>query len=365
MVNRWRLILGEFAEDSIPLDASSRDMDDALAFLYNREYGSEQGMRQEKTFGGRGGPVLTVPAWLKRVKTLFPKKTVEIMQKQALDKYNLTQLLTDETVLREMEPNMDLLKNILTFRHMMPRHVKTLAYEIVDKVIRDLQKKLENQVRRTFYGRKLPLSNSTYRIFRNFDFKRTIRRNLKNYDKQYGIVPERLYFNQNVRRYNPWHVIVLVDESGSMVDSVIYSAVMASIFAKMPFLSVKLAIFDTSVVDLSDHIDDPVGILMKVQLGGGTDIHKALEYGRKLIAAPQKTIVVLVSDLYDGINYNYMYRSCRDIIEAGSKLFVLPALDYSSVPSYDKRAAKALSAIGAEVAAITPEELAEWIGEII
>ncbi len=366
IVNRWRLVLGEFAEENIPIDPSDCGLDETLSFLYNREYGEDQGMREEKPqFGGRGYSMLTVPGWLKRVKTLFPQKTVEIMQKQALDKYNLTQLLTDETVLRQLEPNMDLLKNILSFRNMMPENVRKLAYTIVDQVIRELQKKLEAQVKRTFYGRKLPMTNSSYRIFRNFDFKQTIRKNLKNYDKEYGIVPERLYFNQNIRKYNPWHVIVLVDESGSMLDSVIYSAVMASIFARMPFLSVKLVIFDTSVVDLSDHIDDPVSTLMKVQLGGGTDIHKALEYGKKLITAPQKTIMVLVSDLYDGSNYNYMYRSCRDILEEGSRLFVLPALDYSSTPCYDKRAAKTLSLMGADVAAITPEELAEWIGKII
>lgn len=367
IVNRWRLILGDFAEGSLPLNPEDVGLDGALYFLYNREYGREQGMRDElPSRGGRGASMLTMPGWLRRVKQLFPQKTVEIMQKQALDKYNLTELLTDESVLRQLEPNLDLLKNILTFRHMMPDNVKKLAYSIVEQVIKDLQKKLEVKVKRTFYGRKLPMSNSSYRIFRNFDFKQTIRKNLKNYSPEYGtVIPERLYFNQNVRRYNPWHVIILVDESGSMMESVIYSAVMASIFARMPFLSIKLVIFDTSVVDLSEHISDPVGTLMKVQLGGGTNIHGALEYGKKLITAPQKTIVVLVSDLYDGNNYSYMFRSCRDIIEAGSRLFILPALDYSSAPCYDKRAAMTLAGMGANVAAITPEELAEWIGKII
>lgn len=366
-VNRWRLILGDFAESQLPLDPQHADMDKALYFLYNREYGSEQGMRdKDKSHAGRGGSMLTVPAWLKQVKKLFPQKTVEIMQKQALDKYNLTQLLTDESVLRQMEPNMNLLKNILSFRNMMPANVKKLAYTIVDQVIQDLRKKLEVQVKRTFYGKKLPMSNTSYRIARNFDFKQTVRKNMKNYSAEYGtVIPERLYFNQNIRRYNPWHIVILVDESGSMLDSVIYSAVMASIFAKMPFLSVKLVIFDTSVVDLSNHIDDPVSVLMKVQLGGGTDIHGALEYGKKLITEPQKSIVIMVSDLYDGNNYNYMYRSCRDILEAGSRMFILPALDYSGSPCYDKRAARYLASIGADVAAITPEELAEWIGKII
>ncbi|MCD7899231.1 MAG: VWA domain-containing protein [Bacteroides sp.] len=365
-INRWRLILGDFAESHLPLNPQDQELDGALYFLYNREYGNEQGMREENPRASRGGSTLTVPGWLKRVKKLFPQKTVEIMQKQALDKYNLTQLLTDESVLRQMEPNMNLLKNILSFRNMMPNNVKKLAYTIVEQVIKDLQKKLEIQVRQTFYGRKLPRTNSSYRIARNFDFKQTIRKNMKNYHKEFGtVIPERLYFNQNIRRYNPWHIVILVDESGSMLESVIYSAVMASIFAKMPFLSTKLVIFDTSIVDLSDHIDDPVTTLMKVQLGGGTDIYQALEYSKKIISEPQKTIVLLVSDLYDGNNYNYMYRSCKDILEAGSRLFILPALDYSSAPSYDKRAAKHLATLGADVAAITPEELAEWIGKII
>ena len=364
IVNRWRLILGDFADNSLPLDPADQGMDEALYFLYNREYGQDQGMREEK--GGRGQSALTVPGWLKRVKNLFPQKTVEIMQKQALEKYNLTQLLTDETVLRQLEPNLSLLKNILSFRNLMPANTKKLAYEIVETVIRDLQKKLEIKVKKTFYGRKLPLTNSHYKIFRNFDLKQTIRKNLKNYRPEFGtVIPERLYFNQNIRRYNPWHVVILVDESGSMLDSVIYTAVMASIFVRMPFLSVKLVIFDTSIVDLSEHIDDPVATLMKVQLGGGTDITKALEYGKKLITSPQKTIVVLVSDLCEGGNYNSMYKACADIVEAGSRLFVLPALDYSSVPVYDKRAARVIAGLGAEVAAITPEELAEWIGKII
>ncbi|MDR3199974.1 MAG: VWA domain-containing protein, partial [Spirochaetales bacterium] len=164
---------------------------------------------------------------------------------------------------------------------------------------------------------------------------------------------------------NPWNVIILVDESGSMMDSVIYSAVMASIFAKLPFLSVQLAIFDTALVDLSEHIDDPVGILLKVQLGGGTDIHGALEYAKKIMSFPHKTIVVLVSDLCDGNDYKLMYRSAADIIESGAKLFVLPALDYEAAGAYDKNAARHIRGQGAEVAAITPEALADWVGKVI
>jgi hypothetical protein len=381
---RWRLILGDFAEDALPLstDGQSEEINEALEFLYGREYGPGQGIREDDSEGaddgegkngqvagrrgGKGGSRLTIPGWISEIRKLFPRRTVEIMQKEALDRYHLTEILTDPEILKTMEPNLDLLKNILTFKHLIPEGVKSLAYQIVEKVIREIQKKLETQVRRTFFGKKLPNSSTSYRIFRNFDFKRTIRKNLRHYNEEYKtIVTERLYFTQNVQRYNPWNIIILVDESGSMMDSVIYSSVMASIFTKLPFLAVKLVIFDTSLVDLSDHIDDPVGILMKVQLGGGTDINGALEYAKKLITAPQKTIVVLVSDLYDGNDYRLMYKSSRDIIESGAKLFVLPALDYQVSSAYDKNAAVHFAKMGASVAAITPEGLAEWIGKVI
>ncbi|AEF82880.1 VWA domain-containing protein [Leadbettera azotonutricia] len=379
---RWRLILGDFAEDALPLDGDDQELNEALEFLYGREYGPGQGIRDDEgdgdgegengqgaavgRRGGKGGSRLTIPGWIAKIQKLFPRRTVELMQKEALDRYHLTEILTDPEVLKTMEPNLDLLKNILTFKHIIPESVKSLAYQIVEKVIREIQKKLETQVRRTFLGKKLPNSSTSYKIFRNFDFKRTIGKNLKHYNAEYKtIVAERLYFTQNVRRYNPWNIIILVDESGSMLDSVIYSSVMASIFAKLPFLAVKLVIFDTSLVDLSDHIDDPVGILMKVQLGGGTDINGALEYAKKLITAPQKTMVVLVSDLYDGSDYRLMYKSSRDIIESGAKLFVLPALDYQASSVYDKNAALHFAKMGASVAAITPEDLAEWIGKVI
>lgn len=362
MCNRWRLILGDFAEDDLPLE-KDQEIDEVLKFLYDREYDLDRGMRRRGDYGQQR---LTVPAWLKRVKRLFPRKTVEIMQKQALDRYHMKELLTDVSVLRAMEPNMDLLKNILTFRSMMPQHVKKVAYEIVSQVVRELTALLSRQIKHAFYGKRLPHASSNHKIYRNFDVKRTIKENLRYYDaSRRTIAVRRLYFHQNSRRHTPWDVIILVDESGSMTDSVIYSAVMASIFAKLPFLSVKLAIFDTKLVDLSGHLEDPVGILMKVQLGGGTDIYRALEYAKKQVATPHKTIVVLVSDLYDSNAYRLMLRSGRDLVESGCRLFVLPALDYDALPCYNKRAAQCFSSFGAHVAALTPEELAKWIGTII
>ena len=369
-VNRWRLILGSFAEDNIELDSAYSEMDNALSFLYDREYSKESGYAnfedENKQRGGKGKSALTVPTWVAKVKKLFPKKTVEIMQTHALEKYNLTEMITDEDILKEMEPNMELLKNILTFKDMMNGNVKKLAYDIVRKVVNDIKKKMESDIKKVFYGKKLPNSTTQNKIFKNLDIKKTIRTNLKNYNiEDKTIFVDKLYFNQNIKKYNPWNIIILIDESGSMLDSVIYSAIMASIFSNLPYLSIKLIIFDTSIVDLSDSVKDPIDVLFKVQLGGGTDIVMALEYAKKITTIPDKTIVLLISDLYDSNDYRHMYKSARDIIESRSKLFVLPALDYNADASYDKEAAKQFAKMGAKVAAITPDQLSKWISTVI
>jgi len=368
-LNRWRLILGNFARDNIKIDEKFSEIDESLNFLYDREYYKNSGYYSGTSNGGRGGrekSVLTVPKWVSKVKKLFPKKTAEIMQRHALERYNLTEILTDENVLKEMEPDMELLKNILTFKDMMSERVKKLAYDIVRKIVEDVKRKMESEVKKVFYGKKLPNSASANKIFKNLDVKKTLKNNLKNYNPiDKTVFVDKLYFNQNVKKYNPWNIIILIDESGSMLNSVIYSSVMASIFANLPYLSVKLVIFDVSLVDLSEYIKDPADILFKVQLGGGTNVAKALEYAKKITEYPDKTIVLLISDLFDGYDYGFMYKSAKDIIEARSKLFVLTALDYGANPNYDREAARRLSRLGAKVASITPNELSKWIGEIV
>lgn len=372
-LNRWRLILGSFAEDNLEIDDKYSEIDKTLNFLYDREYSqnneynlnSQNDSNYKKRFG-KEKSALTVPKWISKVKKLFPKETVEIMQKHALEKYKLTEILTNENILKEIEPNIELLKNILVFKDTMSKNVKKLAFDIVKKIVEDIKKKMETEIKKAFYGKKLPNSTNTNKIFKNLDIKKTIRYNLKNYNyKDKKIFVDKLFFNQNIKKYNPWNIIILIDESGSMLDSVIYSSIMASIFANLPYLSVKLIIFDISIVDLSEYIKEPIDILFKVQLGGGTDIQMALEYAKKIITAPDKTIVLLISDLFDSNNYKFMYKSANDIIESGSKLFVLTALDYNSNISYDKEAARYFSKIGAKVGALTPDKLSKWISETI
>lgn len=366
-LNRWRLILGSFS--NLEIDNEYSEIDETLNFLYDREYTQNSGYSLDNfnnSNSSKEKSALTVPKWISKVKKLFPKETVEIMQKQALEKYKLTEILTDENILKEIEPNIELLKNILTFKDMMSQNVKKLAYDIVKKTLEEIKNKMEVEIKRVFYGKKLPNSNTTNKIFKNLDIKKTIRYNLKNYDiKNKTIFTDKLFFNQNIKKYNPYNIIILIDESGSMLDSVIYSSIMASIFANLPYLSIKLVIFDISVVDLSEHIKEPIDILFKVQLGGGTNIAQALEYAKKITFAPDKTIVLLISDLFDSNDYKLMYKNANDIIESGSKLIVLTALDYNANSIYDKEAARYFLKIGAKVGALTPSKLSKWISDII
>lgn len=362
-LNKWRLVLGEFAQDSMSLDPQYANMDSVLDFLYSREYSEEQGIRKE---GGRGGSSLTVPEWIGKVRELFPEETVEIMQKQAISKYKLTELLTDEKILKQMQPDMELLKNILAFKRMMNPQVLQTARNIIGEVVKEIEEKLRKEIIEAFHGKKNPYKSGVLRTMRNFDFKKTVRRNLKNYDVERKVlIPSRLYFSSRIKKQNEYHIIIVVDQSGSMVSSVIYSAVMAGIFSKLSMIDTKLIVFDTNVVDLTDYVSDPVETLLSVQLGGGTDISRALDYAASKITQPQKTIVVLVSDLYDGYDYRQMYKRVFDIIETGARMFVLPALDYSVQGSYDKNAAQKMANLGADVAAITPKELAQWIAKIV
>jgi len=369
VLNRWRLVLGKYAEGQISFssgDVRLMEMENVLDYLYSREYGEEQEMRRT---GGSEDSQLTVPGWLHQIKKLFPKRTVEIMEQHALEKYGMTELLTDPEVLKKLEPNKELLKTILELKHMMKGDVLALARDIVKKVAEEITKKLEQEIRASFFGQINRSASSPVKSARNLDIRKTIRMNLKNYDKDSGengrIILKNIYFNSRMKKYNQWRVIICVDESGSMLDSVIHSAIMAGIFAKLPMLDTKLVIFDTNVVDLSGYVEDPVETLMSIQLGGGTNIAGALGYCEGLIDFPFRTMVVLVTDLYEGGSYQHMYSISKGIIESGAKLVVLTALDMEAVPNYDKNAAAVLADMGAFVGAMTPEELSEWVGKIV
>lgn len=368
ILNRWRLVLGKYASGQISYSGGGINymgMEEVLDYLYSREYGEEQEIRQDRR-GGSEGSRLTVPKWLHEMKKLFPKETVEIMERHALEKYEMTELLTDPEVLRRLEPNRELLKTIMGLKHLMKGEVLQLAREIVRKVAEQIMAQLEQDVRRALQGRLNRSECSPIRSIRNLDIRKTIRKNLQHYDReQEQLVLQQVYFHSRMKRYHQWKVVICVDESGSMLDSVIHSAIMAGIFARLPMLDTRLVIFDTNVVDLSGHVEDPVETLMSVQLGGGTNIAGALNYCETLIDNPHRTMVVLISDLYEGGGYHNLFSVSRSIIESGAKLIALTALDMTASPNYDRRVAAQLAQMGAFVGAMTPEQLAEHVAEMV
>ncbi len=369
-LNRWRLILGGYAKDQLSFGEgaalengiSCMDLEEALDFLYNREQGDDV---RDRT-GSLDASRLTAVTWITKIRKLFPKETVEILECHALDRYGMTELLTDREVLEKLEPNQELLKTILQLKHLMKGDVLEAARRIVRKVAEDIAKKLNQDIRRSLLGRIDRNSSSPVRSMRNLDIQKTIRRNLKHYDtEQERIMLEQVYFHGRTRKYSQWRVIIAVDESGSMLDSVIHSAVMAGIFAKLPMLDTRLVIFDTQVVDLSSHMDDPVATLMSIQLGGGTYITGALQYCESLVENPHRTMVVLVSDLCEGGSVAGLLGVSRGIIESGAKLICLTALDMEANPVYDRHTAQKMADLGAYVGAMTPEMLGDFMGKIM
>jgi Mg-chelatase subunit ChlD len=368
-LERWRLVLGKYADDrlSTPLGAEQARMDAALDYLYSREY-EGRGLREptgESREGGTGPSQFTVPAWLSEVRVLFPKETVEVIEKHALDRYEIKELVTDPETLAKLEPNLHLVKTLLSFRGHLKGQVLDQARRIIQHVVEEIKDRWQSEVRQALTGRLNRFRHSPLKAAQNFDWRATLRRNLKNYDpaRKTVVLRDPRFFARNTRRL-PWHIILCVDQSGSMADSVIHSAVMAGIFAGLPSLLVKLVVFDTEVVDLSEHAQDPVEVLMSVQLGGGTHIAKALKYCEGLLENPHRTVLVLVSDFMEGGPVGQMLAAVRRMKEAGVVLMGLAALDANAVPAHDPAAAQQLVEAGMEIAALTPKQLAGWLAKI-
>lgn len=369
-INRWRMILGQFSENQLQFSGNAgelqkfADMEQLLDYLYGKAQG--QDVRSDDRKGGTGASVLNGAEWITKVRRLFPKKTAEILEKHALEKFEMTELLADKKVLEHMTPDMNLLKTILQLKHLMHGEVLRTAEKIAEQVAKELAEKIEQDIKRTVSGRLDRNNSRGVRSARNLDFKKTIRRNLKNFDKESNqLILKDIYFSDRIRKYNNKRVIIAVDESGSMLGSVIYSAVMAQIISRLPFAEIRLIIFDTSVVDLTGQADNPAQVLMSVQLGGGTDIGKALAYCEQQIAEPSNTAVIVVTDLFEGMSKKKLLNVSKNIIESGAKLNFLTALDENANPSYDRQLGQILADMGAFVGAMTPEQLGEYICRMV
>lgn len=361
---RWRLVLGPESEDALGgLDAAGAEQDRALGFLYDREIGDERNVRR----GGSLDPSqLTVPEWINRVQELFPRSVVERLEHDALDRYGLLELVTDADVLSRATPNQTLLKAVLATRHLMDGEVLAQARRIIRAVVEDLRRQLAQTVRTPFLGALDRRTPTRHRIAANFDAAATIRRNLRNYDAASGrlVIAEPLFSSRVRRHVDRWQVIVLVDQSGSMADSVIHAAITASIFTELGgLMRTHLVVFDTAIVDLTDRAGDPVETLMQVQLGGGTDIANAVRYAEGLVDDPRKALVALITDFEEGGSPADLYAATKRLVDSGVTVLGLGALSTDVRVQWDGEIARRMAALGAHVGAMTPDELAAWVAE--
>ena len=363
---RWRLILGREAKSSDgddwpgELTGKAAELDQTLEFLFQHEY-QHDGLLRERT-GGPGASQLTIPRWLGKVRQLFPKSTSETLVRLALDRYRLAEVLADEETLESVEPNIDLLRSILTIKSLVPDMLQATVRRIIRRVVEELNRKMTREVKRAFSGAISRRTPSPVKQSRNLDVPRTLRENLRHFDPEIRqLLIERAYFFARTRKHHPWDVILLVDQSGSMVDSVIHSAVLAGVFHGLASLRTRLVVFDTEIVDLSDQLGDIVEILMKVQLGGGTDIAAAVNYAERFIVNPRRTIVILITDFYEGGSASDLLRATARIVGNGCIVLGLAALDERAEPAFDEELARRLEALGMSIGAMTPDRLAEWV----
>jgi Mg-chelatase subunit ChlD len=372
---RWRLVLGETTENTLGgLPDEWSDRETAIGFLYDREL-QGQNIRSRGNGSGnnrdRQGTLdpsnLTVPDWINAIHELFPQKTIERLEKDALERYHLEEMVINPDLLSRAQPSETLLKAVLRTKHLMNQQVLAMARDLVRKVVEELMEKLAQKVQSPFTGSLNRQQRSYIKIAKNFDAPTTIRRNLKHYSQErQQLVIQTPYFNSRIRRQvDRWQLIILVDESGSMLDSVIHSAVTAAIFFGIKSLKTHLCLFDTSVVDVTADCTDPVETLMKVQLGGGTDIGQAMAYAQTLVENPRRTIVILITDFYEGAPLDRLLSVTKQLIESGVTILGLAALDEQANPNYDRTIAQRMVNLGAQVGAMTPGELAEWVAKAV
>lgn len=380
---RWRLVLGKHGEDALPLESSAEDaaggdpgdgqgqgdladrvneadqLDRTLEFIYDREF-AKRSHRQAGS--GEGHTGLSVPAWLSGVRRLFPKEAVEVLEGDALTRYGLHELVTDPDVLREAEPNPELLRAILTFKHKMGGEVLPVARQVVREVVAQLAEQLRTDCAPALQGTFEPDDRPPARTYRNVDWHRTIRRNLGRWDpeeERLGI--DRIRYRHRQRGRGRWRIVFAVDQSGSMLDSVIHAAVMGAIFAALPGVTCHLVLWDHRVVDLTHLVDDPLEVLMQTQLGGGTQLLPALQHCAGLISEPDKTLLVVLSDWFLYGEGNACLELASDLHDAGVRCLGLCALDTDARPVYDEAFARKLAGVGWSVAALTPKKLAEHV----
>ncbi|MET0248078.1 MAG: VWA domain-containing protein [Sphingomonas sp.] len=354
---RWTLALGADESDAAPsLSDSDRRMSDALSALYG------DGEETKKGRGGLGGSAPRVAKWLGDIREFFPSPVVQVIQKDAFDRKGLRQMLLEPEFLATVEADVNLVADLIALRSVMPEKTKETAREVIAKVVAELMKRLEARTADSIRG-ALDRSRRTNRPrHSDIDWPRTIARNLRHYQPEHRtVVPEQLvgFMRQQRRLIDLDEVILCVDQSGSMASSVVYASIFAAVMASLPVVATKLVCFDTEIVDLTEELADPVEVLFGVQLGGGTDIDRAIAYCEDRIERPGKAHLVLITDLYEGGDAESLVERLMRLVASGVNVIVLLALSDSGRPSYDPKLSARVASLGIPVFACTPDQFPE------
>ncbi|MDX2099419.1 MAG: VWA domain-containing protein [Leptolyngbyaceae cyanobacterium bins.59] len=370
-LRRWRLILGGGAADGIcqsgngtqPGDGDGEPFklnpqDQAIDQVLEALYGGERS-------GGLGGSSPKVARWLGDIRTYFPTSVVKVMQQDAMERLHLHQLLLEPEMLEAVEPDVHLVSNLLSLSNVMPSKTKETARIVVRRVVDELLRKLENPTRQAVLGSLNRATRNRRPRHQEIDWNRTIRANLKHYQPEYQTIIPELRIGYGRKRSSLRDIILCVDQSGSMATSVVYAGIFSAVLASLPAVQTRMVVFDTAVVDLTEMLQDPVEVLFGTQLGGGTDINQALAYCQGLIQQPQETILVLISDLYEGGNQSEMRKRIKSIVASGVQLITLLALNDEGSPCYDHDNTHFMASLGVPAFACSPDRFPDLMAAAI
>lgn len=345
-IKRWRLALGDETRELLDCQLSAQEtgMDKTLQALYNND-----------RKGSLGPSSPNVSRWLSDIREYFPGSVVQVMQQDALTRLNLTAMLTEPEMLETVVPDVHLVANLMSLGRLIPEKTKHTARLVVGKVVDELMKKLAGPTQQAIAGSLNRATRNRRPRHNEINWPETIRKNLKHYQQDYQtIIPEtRIGFGRKRRAMKD--VVLCIDQSGSMGTSVVYSGIFGAVMASIPAVQTSMIVFDTAVVDLTEELRDPVELLFGVQLGGGTDIDRALAYCQQRITRPSDTTLVLITDLYEGGNQTEMRKRMSAIVQSGVQLITLLALNDQGAPFYDHANAEFLAALGVPVFACTPD----------
>lgn len=346
-IRRWRMILGGQQSDGTGFSLSGMDlqMDQALEALYDNE-----------RKGGLGPSSPNVSRWLGDIRTFFPNTVVQVMQKDALKRLNLTQMLFEKEMLENVEPDVHLVATLMTLSRVIPDKTKDTARMVVRKVVDELMRKLAQPMQQAVTGSLNRATRNRRPRHNEINWHATIQKNLKHYQPEYKTIIPETRIGYGRKRTSLKDVVLCIDQSGSMGTSVVYSGIFGSVMASIPAIKTKMIVFDTAVADLTEELTDPVELLFGVQLGGGTDINAALTYCQQIITKPLDTVLVLITDLYEGGDEQGMRKRATELAAAGVQVVVLLALNDDGAPSYDHGNAQFFSNLGIPVFACTPDK---------